>query len=149
MSKNTLPPRGTKRQPTKTVADRHAENSFKELNDERAKIAAMHKEMDRHKKLGEEERAYNHAVLANGYRLLFLAEKSGHLSLDKPSGLFLDDNGKIDHAAYNYAVKVWLNNCYDVVNAAKLEGQNWRFNSDWKATGRLFLYDQRRIKRVG
>lgn len=149
MAKNTLPRRGTKRQPTKSTSDIHAEQSFNELKEQRAADANIHAEIDRVIKRTKEERDYDHAVDANGQRLLFEAKKSGFLSLPIPQMRdHADHKGKFDQQAFKRAVQIWKNNCYDLIAACKREGRNWRFSQDWKNSGVLFVHDESRVKRA-
>lgn len=149
MAKNTLPKRGTKRQPEQTVSDRHAEQSFKELCEQRRQDAKIHAAIDSTIKRTKEERDYDHAVDANGQRLLFEAKKSGFLSLPIPQMRdYADNKGNLDREAFSRAVQIWKNNCYDLIAAVKLEGRNWHFSKDWRDGGVLFVHDETRVKRA-
>ena len=94
-------------------------------------------------------KSHEDVCMENGYRLLFEAEKHGHITLNRPELVdFANKRGEVNQEALKRAYLIWKNNCYDLIMVVKLEGKHWRFSKDWKDAGSLFVYDATRMKKV-
>lgn len=115
------------------------------------------KELEQKEKRLRKERVKKNNELAwlrgqrfdNGERLLAIVKQQGGFVLLAPQFRdYADNKGNVDMTALLAARKLWIEDCKDLIDAAKRNDVFFRWNKDWNLTNQLAVYNPAAIRRA-